>query len=266
MPVDVPGFKGGDRVEIGLPQEQEELLRAIAATGKPVVLVLLNGSAVAVNWAAENVPAIVELWYPGQAAGTALADVLFGNVSPAGRLPVTFYKSVDQLPPFSNYNMDGRTYRYFKGEPLFPFGHGLSYTRFEYTNLRTPVSARAGEPVAISVDVKNVGARMGEEVVQLYATEVGASVPVPVRALQGFRRISLKPGEKRTVSFVLEPRQISVINAQAKRVVEPGTIEISVGGKQPGFKGVADTHTSGVVIGRFALTGPQTEIDERVNR
>jgi len=266
MPVDVPGFKGGDRVEIGLPREQEELLKAVVATGKPVVLVLLNGSAVAVNWAAENVPAIIELWYPGQAAGLALADVLFGNVSPAGRLPVTFYKSTDQLPPFSNYNMEGRTYRYFKGDPLFPFGHGLSYTRFEYTNLRTPASVRAGETISISVDVKNNGARKGEEVVQLYVTEVGASVPVPVRSLQGFRRISLKPGEKRSVTFVLEPRQVSIVSAQAKRIVEPGTIEISVGGKQPGFKGVADTHTSGVVSGRLAITGPQIEIDERVKQ
>ena len=226
----------------------------------------MNGSAVAVNWAAENVPAIIELWYPGQAAGLALADVLFGNVSPAGRLPVTFYKSTDQLPPFSNYNMEGRTYRYFKGDPLFPFGHGLSYTRFEYTNLRTPASVRAGETISISVDVKNNGARKGEEVVQLYVTEVGASVPVPVRSLQGFRRISLKPGEKRSVTFVLEPRQVSIVSAQAKRIVEPGTIEISVGGKQPGFKGVADTHTSGVVSGRLAITGPQIEIDERVKQ
>ena len=266
MPVDVPGFKGGDRVDIGLPREQEELLRAIVATRKPVVLVLLNGSAVAVNWAAEHVPAIVEAWYPGQAAGLALADVLFGNVSPAGRLPVTFYKSVDQLPPFHNYNMDGRTYRYFKGEPLFPFGHGLSYTRFEYGNLKIPVSVRAGDKIKISVDVKNAGARQGEEVVQLYVTEVAASVPVPVRALQAFRRIALTPGAKRTVSFVLEARQISLINSQAKRVIEPGTVEVSIGGKQPGFKGVADTRTSGVVRGRFTVTGPQKELDERVNQ
>ena len=266
MSVDVPGFKGGDRVELGLPREQEELLRVIVATKKPVALVLLNGSAVAVNWAAEHIPAIVETWYPGQAAGLALADVLFGNVSPAGRIPVTVYKSADQLPPFNNYNMEGRTYRYFKGEPLFPFGHGLSYTRFEYSNLKTPLSVRAGDKVKISVDVKNVGARRGEEVVQLYVTEVAPSVPVPVRALEGFRRISLNPGEKKTVSFILEARQLSVINRQAKRVVESGTIEISLGGKQPGFKGIADTPTSGVLSGRFMVTGPQKELDERLNQ
>jgi beta-glucosidase len=266
MPVDVPGFSGGDRVDLGLPQRQEELLRAIVGTKKPVVLVLLSGSAVEVNWAADHVPAIIEAWYPGQAAGLAIADVLFGNINPAGRLPITVYRSANQLPPFSNYNMDGKTYRYFKGDPLFPFGHGLSYTRFEYGNLKTPISVRTGERIEISADVRNVGGRSGEEVVQLYTTEVGASVPVPVRALQGFRRISLKPGEQKTVSFVLEPRQISVINAEAKRVVEPGAIEISVGGKQPGFRGIADAPTSGVVTGRFIVTGTPMFINERVAR
>jgi beta-glucosidase len=266
MPVDVPGFSGGDRVNLGLPEAQEELLRTIAETGKPVVLVLLNGSAVAVTWAADHIPAIVEAWYPGQAAGLALADVLFGNVSPAGRLPVTFYKSADQLPPFNNYNMEGRTYRYFRGEPLFPFGHGLSYSSFEYSNLKIPTAIQAGQRVQISVDVKNAGTRQGDEVVQLYVAEVGPSVPVPVRSLQGFRRISLKAGAQKRVVFSLEARQISVINAQGKRVVEPGMIEISIGGKQPGFKGTADAHTSGVLNGRFAVTGPQIQLDERVKQ
>lgn len=265
MTVEVPGFKGGDRVDLGLPREQEELLRAIVATKKPVVLVLLSGSAVAATWAAENVPAILEVWYPGQAAGSALADVLFGNVNPGGRLPVTFYKSAEQLPPFSNYNMEGKTYRYFRGEPLYPFGHGLSYTRFEYTNLRIPASVRAGEQIKISADVENTGARMGDEVVQLYVTQVGASVPVPVRSLQGFQRLALKPGERRTVSFVLTPRQISLINNQAKRVVEPGIIEISVGGKQPGFKGIADAWTSGVLTTRLTVTGFPIEVSEKEN-
>ncbi len=149
---------------------------------------------------------------------------------------------------------------------MFPFGHGLSYTRFEYSNLKTPASVRAGKTIKVSVDVKNSGPRRGDEVVQLYVTQVGASVPVPVRSLQGFRRIALKSGEKRTVSFVLEPRQISVINAQAKPAIEPGTVEISVGGEQPGFRGVADTRTSGVVNGRFTVTRPQMEVDERVNQ
>ena len=143
----VEGFSGGDRVRLGIPRVQEALLQQVSALGKPVVLVLLNGSAVAVNWARDHVPAIVELWYPGQAGGTALADVLFGDYNPAGRLPVTFYKSEDQLPPFDDYSMKGRTYRYFEGEPLYPFGYGLSYTAFTYRNLRAPEEARAGSPM-----------------------------------------------------------------------------------------------------------------------
>jgi len=231
--------------------------------GKPVVLVLLNGSAVAVNWASEHIPAIVEAWYPGQAAGTALAEVLFGDYNPAGRLPVTFYKSAAQLPPFTNYNMEGKTYRYFRGEPLFPFGHGLSYTTFEYSNLRVPPTVRTGEKTTVSVEVRNSGKRDGEEVVQLYVTEIGASAPVPIRSLQGFQRVQLRAGELKTVSFVLTPRQISIINSEAKRVVEPGIIEISVGGKQPGFRGVADTRTSGVVSSRFKVIGSKIQISEK---
>jgi beta-glucosidase len=253
MRVDVPGFKGGDRVDLGLPSTQETLLRAVVATGKPVVLVLLNGSALAIPWAVEHVGAIVEAWYPGQAAGTALADVLFGDYSPAGRLPVTFYHSAGDLPPFSDYRMDGHTYRYFRGRALFPFGHGLSYTTFAYRDLRLPATVRAADTVRVSVEVENTGARAGEEVVQLYVTDVEASVPVPVRSLQGFTRVSLSPGERRRVSFTLTPRQFSLIDAAGRRVVEPGVFEVAVGGKQPGFSGVADAATTGVVVGRFSV-------------
>lgn len=266
MTVDARGFKGGDRIDLGLPGDQNELLQAIASLGKPIVLVLLNGSAVAVNWAAEHVPAIIDLWYPGQAAGVALADVLFGNSNPAGRLPTTFYKSADQLPDFSNYNMEGKTYRYFRGEPLFPFGYGLSYTNFEYSELKLPARVSNGEKIHISVDVGNAGKRDGEEVVQLYVTDLEASVPVPIRSLQGFKRIALKAGEKRTVSFMLEPRQISLIDAAGRRVVEPGVFGIAVGGKQPGFKGLADAPTTGVVTGRFTLTGSALYINEKVSQ
>jgi beta-glucosidase len=263
MPVDVPGFKGGDRVDIGLPKPQEELIKAIAATGKPIVLVLLNGSALAVNWAAEHVPAILTAWYPGQAAGLAIADVLFGNYSPAGRLPVTFYKSTRDLPPFTNYNMDGRTYRYFRGEPLFPFGHGLSYTNFQYSNLQLPTRVSAGDNAWISVTVKNTGSMNGEEVVQLYVTDVNASAPVPIRSLQGFQRMFLKAGEETSVSFSLAPRQLSLIDTTAKRVVEPGVFEVSVGGKQPGFKGIADAATTEVLTGRFEVVGSRLMLDEK---
>ncbi len=260
MPVQVPGFAGGDRTEMSLPRPQEELLKAVAATGTPVVLVLLNGSALAVNWAAENIQAIVEAWYPGQAGGAALADVLFGDYNPAGRLPVTFYRSLADLPACADYKMSGRTYRYFDGGPLFPFGHGLSYTTFAYRNLRHPLTARPGEEITISVDVENTGSVAGEEVVQLYLTDLEASAPVPIRSLQGFRRVFLEAGAKTTVSFTLAPRQTSLIDDSFQRVIEPGWFEMSLGGKQPGFSGVANATTTGVISGRFKLVGDVTPL------
>ena len=231
MPVAVEGFRGGDRTDISLPKPQEALLKAVVATGKPVVVVLLSGSALAVNWANENAPAILTAWYPGGEGGAAIADVLFGDYNPAGRLPVTFYKSVDQLPPFTDYSMAGRTYRYFKGEPLYPFGYGLSYTQFVYSNLRSNV----GDSVKVSVDVRNTGEREGDEVVQLYLTDVAASAPVPIRTLVGFDRISLRPREKRTVTFTITPRQMSLIDNRGKRVIEPGEFIISAGGLRKTF-------------------------------
>ena len=253
MDVHLPGFDGGDRTSLALPAPQEALLQAVVATGTPVVLVLLNGGALAVDWAAAHVPAIVEAWYPGQAAGTAIADVLFGDYDPAGRLPVTFYRSVSQLPPFTDYAMAGRTYRYFRGDVLYPFGYGLSYARFRYRDLRVPRSVRAGAPVPVSVAVENAGSRAGDEVVELYVTIPGARVPVPIRSLEGFTRVSLKPGERRRVRFTLQPRQLSVIDAAMRRVEEPGTIEISVGGEQPDQRVRAPT--TEVLRARFVVTG-----------
>jgi beta-glucosidase len=264
MDVKLEGFRGGDRTDISLPKPQEELIRQVQALGKPVVLVLLGGSALAVNWADENVGAIVEAWYPGEEGGAALADVLFGDYNPAGRLPVTFYKSVEQLPPFEDYRMQGRTYRYFKGEPLYPFGHGLSYTTFEYGNLRLSAKGvRAGRGLTVTADVRNTGSRAGEEVVQLYLTDVASAYPVPVRSLAGLSRVRLNPGETRRVSFDISARQLSVIDDRGRRVVEPGEFLLSVGGKQPGFKGHADARTTGVVIGRFKVMGAVTEIPEK---
>jgi beta-glucosidase len=224
----------GDRADLNLPGAQEQLLQALHATGKPVILVLLNGSALAVNWAHEHLPAIVEAWYPGEEGGTALAEVLFGDYNPGGRLPVTFYKSLADLPPFEDYRMEGRTYRYFRGEPLFPFGYGLSYTTFAYSHLR--LSARTiapSETLTVSVDVQNVGERAGDEVVQLYTSDVAASVPVPIRQLGGFARIHLAPGEGQTVTFTLTPRQLSLIDDAGRRVIEPGEFQLAVGGHQP---------------------------------
>jgi len=252
MVVNTEGFHGGDRTDISLPKGQEALLKAIKATGKPVVVVLLSGSALAVNWANENVPAILEAWYPGEEGGTAIADVLFGDYNPAGRLPVTFYKSTEQLPPFTDYSMQGRTYRYFKGEPLYPFGFGLSYCKFIYSNFKLSGNRiSAGEELKITVDVANAGKRTGDEVVQLYLTDVRASVPVPIRSLAGFKRVSLKAGEKRQVSFTVTPRQMSLIDDNGKRVIEPGEFEISIGGGQP----TAFAATSNVVTRRFVVSG-----------
>jgi beta-glucosidase len=261
MEVKLEGFRGGDRTELGLPKAQEDLLKAVQATGKPVVLVLLSGSALAVNWARDNVPAIVQAWYPGEEGGTALADVLFGDYNPAGRLPVTFYKSAAELPPFTDYKMEGKTYRYFKGEPLYPFGYGLSYTNFRYGNMKLSLKkVKPNEKVQISVDVQNAGRLGGDEVVQLYLTDVAASARVPIRSLRGVQRIYLKPGEKRRVSFTLTPADLALIDERGKRVLEPGEFTVSVGGKQPGFTGPADASTTEVTTGSFTVSGKAMEI------
>ena len=263
MEVPFEGFLGGDRTDLALPKTQEQLLEEVAALGKPTVLVLLNGSALAVNWANNHVPAILDAWYPGEEGGAAIAEVLFGHYSPAGRLPVTFYKSVDQLPPFTDYSMQGRTYRYFKGDALYPFGFGLSYTDFKYDKLKlsTP-RVSAGRDLTITALVTNAGDRPGDEVVQLYVSHQGASVPVPIRSLAGIQRLFLKPGEKRTVTFNLAPEQMSVIDDQGRRIVEPGEFLISVGGKQPGFSGYADARSTGVVTTRFSVTGKVTAVSK----
>ena len=231
MSVETPGFRGGDRTRIDLPDAQERLLERIVAVGKPTVLVLMSGSAVAVNWAQEHVPAIVEAWYGGQAAGSALADVLFGDYNPAGRLPVTFYTSVDDLPPFDDYRMAGRTYRFFKGTPLYPFGDGLSYTTFAYRNLRTSSARlRAADTLIVRVDVTNTGRRAGDEVAQLYVRHLGSRVERPIEDLRGFRRITLKPGETRTVEFALPASSLAYWSPDTHRwVVEQEPVELAIG-------------------------------------
>jgi len=231
MSVETPGFLGGDRTRIDLPDAQERLLERIVAVGKPTVLVLMSGSAVAVNWAQEHVPAIVEAWYGGQAAGSALADVLFGDYNPAGRLPVTFYTSVDDLPPFDDYRMAGRTYRFFKGTPLYPFGDGLSYTTFAYRNLRTSSARlRAADTLIVRVDVTNTGRRAGDEVAQLYVRHLGSRVERPIEDLRGFRRITLKPGETRTVEFALPASSLAYWSPDTHRwVVEQEPVELAIG-------------------------------------
>jgi beta-glucosidase len=235
MDVQVPGFTGGDRTSLDLPAAQEQLLERIAALGKPTVLVLMSGSAVAINWAQDHVPAIVEAWYGGQAAGSALADVLFGDYNPAGRLPVTFYRSVNDLPSFDDYRMAGRTYRFFKGSPLYPFGFGLSYTTFGYRNLRARTAP--GDTLLVRVDVTNSGPRAGEEVAQLYVRHLGSKVERPLLDLRGFRRVALQPGEARTVQFALPIASLAYWDAQTHGwVVEPEQVEIGVGSSSADIK------------------------------
>lgn len=233
MKLQVPGFAGGDRTSLDLPAPQQDLLKRLHAAGKPVVLVLMNGSALSVNWADANLPAIVEAWYPGGEGGHAVAQLLAGDYSPAGRLPVTFYRSAGDLPPFADYAMKGRTYRYFGGEVLYPFGYGLSYTRFSYGAPQLSArSVSADGEITVTTQVTNTGGMDGEEVVQLYVSHPGRD-GTPIRALQGFQRIGLKRGETRPVSFTLKDRQLSVVDAQGNRRVEPGRVEVWVGGSQP---------------------------------
>jgi beta-glucosidase len=234
MPVNFKGFLGGDRTTIQLPEVQTEFLRQLKAVGKPVVFVMMTGSAVTVPWEDEHIPAILNAWYGGQSAGTAIADVLFGDYNPAGRLPVTFYKSDADLPDFKDYNMDGRTYRYFKGEPLYPFGYGLSYTTFRYRNLKTPRSVRAGKLLTASVTVTNTGKMDGEEVVQLYLSYPDVKGKAPIRALKGFQRIALEAGESRKVTFTLTPEELSLVDEKGALYQPRGKISISIGGGQPG--------------------------------
>ncbi|WP_232495720.1 glycoside hydrolase family 3 C-terminal domain-containing protein [Novosphingobium kaempferiae] len=236
MRVNAPGFAGGDRTSLDLPAPQETLLEQLHATGKPVVLVLMNGSAMSVNWAQANLPAIVEAWYPGGVGGRAVADMIAGDFSPAGRLPVTFYSSADQLPAFGDYAMKGRTYRYFGGKPLYPFGYGLSYTSFAYAPPVAAKSVVAGKPLEVSTRITNSGKRASDEVAQLYVRHVGAGTggtPAPRHALQGFSRIHLEPGESREVRFTLEARALSSVDDKGARSVLPGEVEIWVGGGQP---------------------------------
>lgn len=250
MPVSIDGFSGGDRTEIALPAPQEALLRRLHSLGKPVVLVLLNGSALAVKWAAENIPAIVEAWYPGQSGGEAIADVLFGDYSPAGRLPVTFYESIDDLPPFEDYRMDGRTYRFFSGEPLYPFGHGLSYTTFRYDNLHIDrATVEAGEAVNISVDVTNTGRRSGDEVVQLYTRPAKAQARLN-KELKGFQRVNLESGECKTVTFTLYINQLAAYHDGILAAVQPGNVDVMVGGSSADLP----------LAGRFEIVGPTVDV------
>ena len=234
MEVAVPGFKGGDRTSLDLPKDEEDLLKALKGTGKPLVVVLMNGSALSVNWANENANAILEAWYAGEEGGTAIAQTLAGVNNPAGRLPVTFYKGVEQLPPFEDYAMKNRTYRYFEGQPLYPFGYGLSYSKFEYSNLRLSASTlNAGDPLSVDADVKNTSDRDGDEVAALYLS-FPKSPYAPIHALRAVTRIHVAGGATQHVHFTLDARDLSGVDGNGDRFVMAGSYRVSVGGGQPG--------------------------------
>ncbi|HLF32984.1 MAG TPA: glycoside hydrolase family 3 C-terminal domain-containing protein [Cyclobacteriaceae bacterium] len=280
MPVQLKGFAGGDRTDLVLPESQESLMKKFVALNKPTVLVLIGGSAIAVNWADQHVPAILDAWYPGEFGGQAIAEAIFGDINPSGKLPVTFYRSVNDLPPFGEYSMENRTYKYFRGPVLYPFGHGLSYTSFGYTGLSFGVGAGVGvsvkipssdkdsvgelmveieEPadIPVSVKVRNTGTREGMETVQLYVSVEGAAYPAPRIALQDFVKINLAPGESKEVSFTLHPDQLAAMTESGEKILKPGNIKIYVGGKQPGMKGNSDARTTEVVSGIIKYTGQE---------
>lgn len=256
MKIQVPGFSGGDRTDIRLPATQRQMLEQVAALKKPMIVVLLNGSALAVNWAEEHASAILEAWYPGQAGGQAIAETLTGKNNPAGRLPLTFYTALDELPPFTDYAMKNRTYRYFTGKTLYDFGYGLSYTKFDYSHLRLSTrTLSAGDTLTVEADVKNVGQRAGDEVTELYLIppHKGNGGLSPNVQLEGFERLHLAPGASKRVIFKLSPRDLSEVDAQGNRIVQPGSYTISLGGSQP-----KDPHaTASTQQANFNIVGSQ---------
>ncbi len=253
MPIHVPGFSGGDRTDIALPAAQQQMLEALKAavkgTDKPLIVVLMNGSALAVNWAQQNADAVLEAWYPGQAGAQAIAETLTGVNNPGGRLPVTFYSNVNDLPAFTDYSMANRTYRYYKGKPLYGFGYGLSYTTFTYSNVKvSSANLNAGQTLRVEADVKNTGKRAGDEVAELYLTPPQDGT-APICSLEGFERLHLQPGQSRHVTFILDPRQLSQVDTQGTRAVRPGSYKVTVGGGQP-----VPTDTTAV---SFTIAGTQ---------
>jgi beta-glucosidase len=243
MPVEQPGFAGGDRTSLDMPKAEEDLLRSLVAAHKPLVVVLMNGSALGVNWEKMHANAILESWYSGEEGGSAIAATLSGKNNPGGRLPVTFYKAANQLPPFEDYSMKGRTYRYFEGEPLWPFGYGLSYTTFKYSGLTLPTSPiDGGEPLTVAVTVTNIGRLSGDEVAQLYL-EFPDVPGAPIRALRGLQRVHLAPGARRRIQYRLNSRDISMVTEAGDIIVAQGKYRLSIGGGQRGTGAPMSTGT-----------------------
>jgi beta-glucosidase len=253
-------YASGDKKHLNLPGVQQDLIEAIHKTGKPIVLVLLSGSALAVTWADENLPAVIQGWYPGEEGGSAIASIIFGEFSPSGKLPITFYRTTEELPDFKDYSMKNRTYRYMENEALYPFGYGLSYTKFEYSNLSiSKDSIQAGESIKFKAIVRNIGNYESDETVQLYLKDVEASVVVAKWQLRGIRKVHLKPGEEKEVNFELAARQMALINNDGKCILEPGDFEVFIGGSQPDERSLKLTNTE-VLKGNFKVTGEGLEL------
>jgi len=254
-------YASGDKTHLNLPGLQQELLEAIYEMGKPVILVLLSGSALAVTWADENIPVIVQGWYPGAEGGKAVASLIFGDYSPSGKLPITFYKTTEELPDFSDYAMKNRTYRYMENEALYPFGYGLSYTKFQYTNLKINKDViKVGESINITLEVKNIGTYESDEIVQLYLKDVEASVELPIWQLKGIKNLPLKPGELKEISFEVTPKHMSLINNAGNRVLEPGIFKVFVGGSQPDIRSYKLTGIE-PLNGSFEIIGESLELE-----
>ncbi|HEY5586797.1 MAG TPA: glycoside hydrolase family 3 C-terminal domain-containing protein [Ruminiclostridium sp.] len=251
----------GDKKDLNLPGLQQELLEAVSKTGKPIILVLLSGSAFAVKWADDNIPVILQAWYPGAQGGNAVASLIFGEYSPSGKLPVTFYKTTEELPDFKDYTLKNKTYRYMENEALYPFGFGLSYAKFEYGSLKlSKGKINAGENIECSIKVKNVGKYESEETVQLYLKDVEASVVIPKWELKGMRKVNLKPGHEIEARFILSPRQMALINEEGQPILEPGKFEVYLGGSQPDKRSQELTGTK-VMKGTFEVTGNSLELE-----
>ncbi len=254
-------YGSSDKQDLNLPGIQQELMEVLSRTGKPIILVLLSGSALAISWADAHIPAIIQAWYPGAQGGKAIASLIFGDFSPSGRLPVTFYRTAEELPDFHDYSMMGRTYRYMTGEALYPFGYGLSYTRFEYADIKlnTP-SIKAGESITCSITVKNTGDYESEEVVQFYLKDIEATGNVPKWQLQGFKKIHLHPGETTEVSFTITPRQMALIDNNGQCYLEPGIFEVYLGGSQPDKRSQDLTQTK-VLKAIYEVTGEPMKLE-----
>jgi beta-glucosidase len=248
--------EGRDWNTYALPPVQQRLLESLKTAGKPMVVVLIGGNPIDLNWEHQNADALLQAWFPGEEGGTAVGDVLFGTYNPSGRLPVTYYKSISQVPDATDYAMKDRTYRYFTGEVLYPFGYGLSYTRFTYSGLKiTPGDGKTNVKVTVTASVTNAGSRAGDEVAQLYVSKDARPGYAPLRQLKGIQRVNLKPGETRKVRFALTPTSLALVNERGDLVVDAGSYTLWVGGKQPEAKSIADATSTGIVTGKLTLSG-----------